>query len=44
MVIIEFVDPEVEEGTVNEFVTSIKESDKLKDEILDIKGFRLDQG
>ena len=39
MVIIKFVDPEVEEGTVNVFVSSIKESDKLRDEVLDIKGF-----
>ena len=44
MVITKFVGPEVDEGTVNEFVSSIKESDKLRDEILDIKAFRLDQG
>ena len=44
MVIIKFVDPEADEGTVNEFVSSIKESDKLRDEVLDIKVFRLDQG
>ena len=44
MVIIKFVDPEVDEGTVNEFVTSIKESDKLRDEVLDVNVFRLDQG
>ena len=39
MVIIKFVDPEVEESAVNVFATSIKESDKLKDEILNIKAF-----
>ena len=44
MVIVKFVDPEVEEGIVNEFVNSVKESDRLKDEVLGIKGFRLDQG
>ena len=44
LVIVKFVDPEVDEGTVNEFVTSIKESDKLRDEVLDIRVFRLDQG
>ena len=47
MVIVKFVDPEVDEGTVNEFVTSIKESDKLKDEVLDIKAFdwaRVEEG
>ena len=47
MVITKFVGPEVDEGTVNEFVSSIKESDKLKDEILDIKAFdstRVEEG
>ena len=47
MVIIKFVDPEVDEGTVNEFVSSVKKSDKLKDEILDIRVFgwtRVEEG
>ena len=39
MVIIKFVDPEADESTVNEFVSSIKESDKLRDEVLDIRVF-----
>ena len=47
VVITKFVDPEVDEGTVNEFATSIKESDRLKDEVLDIKAFdwtRVEEG
>ena len=47
MVIVKFVDPEADEGSVNEFVSSIKESDKLKGEVLDIKAFdwtRVEEG
>ena len=47
MVIVKFVDPEADEGTVDEFVSSIKESEKLKDEVLDIKAFdwtRVEEG
>ena len=47
MVIIKFVDPEVDESAANVFVTSIKESDKLRDEVLDIRVFdwtRVEEG